>query len=129
MLNERLTISLGATGENVVGSSHAVKVGSLIEVAGTTAVDTHGQVVGPGNAYGQTLFILAKIEQALRAAGATRQDVVRTRLFVTDMAHWQEIWRAHSDHFRNIKPVTTIVGVKSLIRPELLVEIEATAIL
>jgi enamine deaminase RidA (YjgF/YER057c/UK114 family) len=128
-MTKRRNISSGAKWEDIVGYSRAVKVGNIIEVAGTTAVGEQGAIVGLEDPYQQTLFILAKIEKALQAAGATRQDVVRTRMFVTDISRWEEIGKAHGEYFREIKPAATMVEVKALISPELLVEIEATAIL
>jgi enamine deaminase RidA (YjgF/YER057c/UK114 family) len=128
-MNKRLNISSGAKWEDIVGYSRAVRVGNVIEVSGTTAVDEQGNVIGLGNPYEQTKFTIAKIEKALLAAGAKLQDVVRTRMFVTDISQWEEIGRAHGEYFREIKPVATMVEVKSLISPELLVEIEVTAIL
>lgn len=119
-------ISSGTTWETIVGYSRAVRVGQTIEVAGTTAVDEHGQVVGFNDPYAQTQFILAKIEKAIQAAGGSLPDVVRTRIFVTDISQWQEIGRAHGEYFREIRPATTMVEVRALISPELLVEIEAT---
>jgi enamine deaminase RidA (YjgF/YER057c/UK114 family) len=127
-MDERLNISSGTAWEEVVGYSRAVRVGQVIEVAGTTAVDQAGQVVGAGDPYQQAKYALSKIEKALVAAGGSLKDVVRTRMFVTDMAHWQEVGRAHGECFRTIKPVATMVAVKALISPELLVEIEVTAI-
>jgi len=127
-VNKRLNISSGTTWEEIVGYSRAVRAGQVIEVAGTTAVDEAGQVVGAGDPYQQARYALSKIEKALRAAGGSLDQVVRTRMFVTDMAHWQEVGRAHGEYFRNIKPVATMVAVKALISPELLVEIEVTAI-
>lgn len=123
----RQNISSGAVWEDKVGYSRAVRVGNVVEVAGTTAVagDT---IVGQADAYAQTRYILTKIEQALHQAGARLTDVVRTRMFVTDIARWEEIGRAHGEFFNLIKPVTTMVQVKALIQPGLLVEIEATAI-
>ncbi len=129
MITRRLNISSGTKWEEVVGYSRAVRVGNIVEVAGTTAVDENGQVVGINNPYEQTRFILSKIEKALISAGATIKDVVRTRMFVTDIVHWEEIGRAHGEYFRDIKPVATLVEVKSLISPELLVEIEVSAII
>lgn len=101
----------------------------MIEVAGTTAVDENGQVVGPGDAAKQTEFILLKIEKALTAAGATLADVIKTRMFVTNIADWEKIGKVHGTFFKGIKPAATMLEVKSLISPELLVEIEVTAIL
>jgi enamine deaminase RidA (YjgF/YER057c/UK114 family) len=128
-MNKRINISSGAKWEAIVGYSRAVRIGNIIEVAGTTAVDENGQVVGPGDPGEQTKFILSKIEKALTSTGATLKDVVRTRMFVTNIADWEKIGRAHGLYFKDIKPVATMVEVKSLISPELLVEIEATAIL
>ena len=129
IMNKRINISSGAKWEDIVGYSRAVRIGNIIEVAGTTAVDENGQVVGPGDPGEQTKFILSKIEKALTSTGATLKDVVRTRMFVTNIADWEKIGRAHGLYFKDIKPVATMVEVKSLISPELLVEIEATAIL
>lgn len=128
-MTERLNISSGTTWETRVGYSRAVRLGSVIEVAGTTAVDENGQVVGAGDAYQQTRFILAKIERALAAAGAGLADVIRTRMYVTDIARWEAVGRAHGEVFRDIRPAATMVEVSALINPELLVEIEATALL
>ena len=128
-MNKRINISSGAKWEDIVGYSRAVRIGNMIEVAGTTAVDENGQVVGLNDPGGQTKFILSKIEKALTAAGASLKDVVRTRMFVTNIADWETIGRAHGLYFKDIKPVATMVEVKSLISPELLIEIEATAIL
>jgi len=128
-MNKRINISSGAKWEDIVGYSRAVRIGSMIEVAGTTAVDEHGQVVGPGDAGEQTKFILSKIEKALALAGSTLKDVVRTRMFVTNIADWEAIGRVHGLYFKDIRPAATMVEVKSLISPELLVEIEVTAIL
>ena len=128
-MGERLNISSGAKWEDIVGYSRAVRIGNVIEVAGTTAVDEMGNLVGAGNPYEQTKFIITKIEKALTAAGATLNDIVRTRIFTTDISRWEEIGRAHGEFFREIKPASTMVEVKSLIDPELLVEIEASVIL
>ena len=128
-MQERMNISSGAKWEDIVGYSRAVRIGNTIEVAGTTAVDEQGNVVGLNNAYEQTRFSLGKIEKALTAAGASLKDVVRTRMFVTDISKWEEIGRAHGEFFRTIKPAASMIEVKGLISPELLVEIEVTAIL
>jgi enamine deaminase RidA (YjgF/YER057c/UK114 family) len=128
-MGERLNISSGATWEDIVGYSRAVRVGNVIEVAGTTAVDEAGNLVGADDPYEQTKYIIAKIEKALMAAGATLKDIVRTRIFTTDISRWEEIGRAHGEFFREIKPASTMVEVKSLINPELLVEIEASVVL
>jgi enamine deaminase RidA (YjgF/YER057c/UK114 family) len=126
---ERINISSGAKWEDIVGYSRAVKIGNLIEVAGTTAVDENGQVSGLNDAYQQTKFIIAKIEKALISAGGALNDVIRTRMFVTDISRWEEIGKAHGEYFKEIKPASTMVEIRSLISPELLVEIEVTAIL
>ena len=128
-MNKRINVSSGTKWEDIVGYSRAVRIGNMIEVAGTTAVDEKGQVVGSGNPAEQTKFILSKIEKALTSAGATLNDVVRTRMFVTNIADWETIGRVHGLYFKDIKPVATMVEVRSLISPELLVEIEVTAIL
>ena len=124
----RKNISSGTKWENKVGYSRAVRIGNMIEVAGTAAVDDRGQVVGPDDPYQQTKFILAKIERALVEAGATLNDVVRTRVFVTDIKNWEAIGRAHGEIFHDVMPASTMVEVSHLIDPELLVEIEATAV-
>jgi len=125
---QRLNISSGTKWEDIIGYSRAVKIDSFIEVAGTTALNDDGQVVGINDPYQQTKFIIAKIEKALNSAGATLNDVVRTRMFVTDINDWEEIGKAHGEYFREIKPASTMVEIRSLISPELLVEIEVTAI-
>lgn len=126
---ERTNYSTGAPWEALVGYSRAVRVGNIIEVTGTVAVDENGQPVSPGDAYEQTRFILEKIEDVLNRAGATLRHVVRTRIFVTDIARWEEYGRAHREFFEQIRPCTTMVEVSRLIHPDYLVEIEATAIL
>lgn len=126
---ERQNISSGAPWEATVGYSRAVRVGSFVYVAGTTAVDENGQVVGPGDAYQQAVFILQKIEKALLEAGAHLSDVVRTRMFVVDVADWPEIGRAHGQYFGDVRPAATLVEVARLIEPELLVEIEVDAVI
>lgn len=128
-MQKRNNISSGTKWEETVGYSRAVRVGSLVEVAGTTAVDENGQVVGLNDPYAQTRYIIQKIEKALHKAGASLSDVVRTRLYVTDISCWQEIGRAHGEFFGAIKPAATMVEVSALISPELLVEMEATALI
>ncbi len=128
-MSDRINISSGAKWEDIVGYSRAVRVGYTVEVAGTTAVDEQGNVVGLNDAYEQTRFILAKIEKALIQAGASLKDVVRTRMFVSDISKWEEVGRAHGEFFREIKPAASMIEVKGLISPELLVEIEVTAII
>jgi len=128
-MTQRINISSGAKWEDIVGYSRAVKIGNMIEVAGTTALDENGQVIGINDPYQQTKFIIAKIEKALTSAGATLNDVVRTRMFVTDISRWEEIGKAHGEYFRNIKPASTMIEIRALISPELLVEIEVTAII
>jgi enamine deaminase RidA (YjgF/YER057c/UK114 family) len=126
--HKRSNVSSGAKWENSIGYSRAVRVGDVIEVAGTTAMDEQGNVVGKGNLYEQTKYAIGKIEKALAAAGASLQDVVRTRMFVTDISKWEDIGKAHGEFFKDIKPAATMIEVKALINPELLIEIEATAI-
>ena len=128
-MTTRQNISSGAQWEEIVGYSRAVRIGNLIEVAGTTAVDENNTVVGLDNPGAQTRFILRKIEKALQSAGASMNDVVRTRIFVTDISRWEEVGRAHGDFFRTVKPAATMVEVSKLISPELLVEIEASAVI
>lgn len=125
---KRQNISSGAVWEDLIGYSRAVRIGNVVEVAGTTATDGD-QVIGIGDAYEQTRYILQKIERALQEAGAKMEDVIRTRMYVTDISQWEAVGRAHGEFFREIKPASTMVEVKALINPELLVEIEATAII
>jgi enamine deaminase RidA (YjgF/YER057c/UK114 family) len=126
---KRTNYSSGAKWEDIVGYSRAVKVDGLIEVTGTVAVDENGNTVGNGDAYAQTKFIIEKIEKVLNSAGGNLEDVIRTRMFVTDISRWEEYGKAHGEFFRDIKPCTTMVEVKGLIDPDYLIEIEATAML
>lgn len=127
-MEERVRISSGSAWEPVVGYSRAIRIGNRVEVAGTTAMKD-GEIVGVGDAYAQTVLALEIIKESLERVGAKLSDVVRTRMFVTDISRWEEIGRAHGEFFRDIRPVATMVEVKALIEPELLVEIEAEAII
>jgi enamine deaminase RidA (YjgF/YER057c/UK114 family) len=124
---QRKNIFSGAPWETKVGYSRAVRVGNVIEVSGTTAV-LNGEVQHKGDMYRQTQFVLALIEKALEEAGADLHDVVRTRMYVTDISRWEEAGKAHGEFFVHIRPATTMVEVSKLIDPEILIEIEATAI-
>ena len=125
---KRTNYSSGAKWEDIVGYSRAVRIGNTIEVTGTVAVDDNSDLVGGNNAYEQTKFILQKIEKVLEKAGGTLKDVVRTRMFVTDISRWEEYGKAHGEFFKDIKPCTSMIEIKSLIAPEYLIEIEATAV-
>ena len=125
---KRTNYSSGAKWEDIVGYSRAVKIGNTIEVTGTVAVDENSNLVGGDNAYEQTKFILQKIEKVLERAGASLKDVIRTRMFVTDISRWEEYGRAHGEYFKDIKPCTSMIEIKGLIAPEYLIEIESTAV-
>ncbi|MBA4852613.1 RidA family protein [Emticicia sp. BO119] len=125
----RINISTGAKWEDIVGYSRAVKVGNLIEVTGTVATDNSGELVGKNDIYIQTKFIILKVEKVLEQLGASLKDVIRTRIFTTDISKWETIGKAHGEFFGSIKPCTTMVEVSSLIEKDYLVEIEFTAVL
>ncbi len=124
---KRTNISSGAKWEDIVGYSRAVKIGNIVEISGTAPVESD-KVIGIGNAYAQTKFCLQKIEKALIETGASMKDVVRTRMFVTDISIWEEYGKAHGEFFKDIKPVTSMIEVKALIDPQMMIEIEVTAI-
>ena len=126
---KRTNYSSGVKWEDIVGYSRAVRVGNIIEVTGTVAADDNTMLVGGNSAYDQTKYILQRIEKILIRAGASLKDVVRTRMFVTDISRWEEYGKAHGEFFSEIKPCTSMIEVKGLISPEYLIEIEATAIL
>jgi enamine deaminase RidA (YjgF/YER057c/UK114 family) len=127
-MSHRTNFSSGVVWEDLVGYSRAVRIGNQIEISGTVAADESGKAVGRDDAYQQTVYILQKIEKVLAEAGASLADVVRTRMFVTDISRFNEYGRAHGAFFSAIKPCTSMIEVKALVAPEYLIEIEATAI-
>ncbi len=127
-MKDRINISSSAIWEDQIGYSRAVRIGRVVEVSGTSAID-RDKIIAPNNPYQQTKFIIRKIERAINEAGGTLEDVTRTRIYVTNIKDWSAVGKAHGEFFRDIKPATTMIEVKSLIDPNFVVEIEATAIL
>lgn len=127
-MSQRVRFSSGTKWEPIVGYSRAIRVGSMVYVAGTTATDPQGNLVGIGDPRAQTFQVLNNIKRALESVGAKLEDVVRTRIYVTDFPKWEEIGKAHGEFFSQILPATTMVEVKSLVNPQMLVEIEVEAI-
>ena len=123
----RTNFPSGAKWEDIVGYSRAVRAGNLVEVSGTVAVDEKGNTVGIGKPYEQTIFILNKIGQALERAGCSQADVIRTRIYLTDISNWPEVARAHCETYGEVRPASTLIEVSGLVDPSFLVEIEATA--
>lgn len=128
MKNNKQLYSSGAKWENIVGYSRAVRIGSIIEISGTTAVDGE-KIIGKGDVYAQAVFIFQKIETVLTEAGSCMKDVVRTRMYVTDISKWEKVGKAHFLFFKEIKPATTMIEVSKLINEEFLIEIEVSAVI
>jgi len=125
---KRINISSNTIWEENVAYSRAVRIGNIVEVAGTTAVNEKGEVIGVGDPYAQTKFIFEKMEKALQQAGASLNDAIRTRIYVSDINHFEAIGKAHYEAFKNVKPACTMLEISALVNPELLVEIELSAV-
>jgi enamine deaminase RidA (YjgF/YER057c/UK114 family) len=128
-MSDRVKYSSGTKWEPIVGYSRAIRVGKIVHVSGTTATDSEGKLVGMGDAGKQTVQALNNIRRALESVGSKLEDVVRTRIYVTDISRWEDVGKAHGAVFKDIRPTTSMIEVKKLISPEILVEIEAEAIL
>ena len=128
-MTDRQNISSGTTWEAIAGFSRAVRIGNVVHVSGTTATDENGNVVGLGDPYAQTIYIIRKIERALKQGGASLSDVIRTRIYVTDASRWEAVARAHGEIFGSIRPANTLVEVSALIGDGYLVEMEAEAVI